>query len=141
MMRTSSVRARGNVFRAGLLLLNLNSESRMDELDQLAEQPNLDVRRAINTLSLEFTVENRKAFKLLRESLLEALRADQELHDIHVKVPGHPKLLDVAVDPPEVHASGLLYRVHLDFAAGAVDRARITEIVEGDVEAEKLAAR
>ena len=79
----------------------------MDELDQLAEQPNLDVRRAINTLSLEFTVENRKGFKKLRESLLEALRADQELHELQIKVPGHAKLLDVAVDPPEATAGGL----------------------------------
>lgn len=113
----------------------------MDELDQLAEQPNLDVRRAINTLSLEFFVENRKAFKTIRESLLEALRADQELHELHIKVPGHAKLLDVAVDPPEVTAKGLLYRTHLDFAAGEVDRTMIYEIVEGDLEAEKLAAR
>ncbi len=113
----------------------------MDELDQLAEQPNLDVRRAINTLSLEFTVENRKGFKKLRESLLEALRADQELHELQIKVPGHAKLLDVAVDPPEATQAGLLYRVHLDFAAGDVDQALISEIVEGDVEAEKLAAR
>ncbi|MBI3517428.1 MAG: hypothetical protein HY060_25635 [Proteobacteria bacterium] len=113
----------------------------MDELDQLAEQPNLDVRRAINTLSLEFTVENRKGFKKLRESLLEALRADQELHELQIKVPGHAKLLDVAVDPPEAIQGGLLYRVHLDFAAGDVDKALIAEIVEGDVEAEKLAAR
>ena len=113
----------------------------MDELDQLAEQPNLDVRRAINTLSLEFTVENRKGFKKLRESLLEALRADQELHELQIKVPGHAKLLDVAVDPPEATGSGLLYRVHLDFASGDVDQALISEIVEGDLEAEKLAAR
>lgn len=113
----------------------------MDELDQLAEQPNLDVRRAINTLSLEFFVENRKAFKTIRESLLEALRADQELHELHIKVPGHAKLLDVAVDPPEVTPKGLLYRTHLDFAAGDVDRTMIYEIVEGDLEAEKLAAR
>jgi hypothetical protein len=113
----------------------------MDELDQLAEQPNLDVRRAINTLSLEFTVENRKGFKKLRESLLEALRADQELHELQIKVPGHAKLLDVAVDPPEPTGNGLLYRVHLDFAAGDVDQALIYEIVEGDLEAEKLAAR
>jgi hypothetical protein len=113
----------------------------MDELDQLAEQPNLDVRRAINTVSLEFAIENRKGYKKLRESLLEALRADQELQELAIKVPGHPKLLDVAVDPPESTATGLLYRVHLDFAAGAVDRALIRTIVEGDVEAEKLAAR
>ena len=113
----------------------------MDELDQLAEQPNLDVRRAINTLSLEFTVENRKGFKKLRESLLEALRADQELHELQIKVPGHAKLLDVAVDPPESRSGGLLYRVHLDFASGDVDQALIAEIVEGDLEAEKLAAR
>ena len=113
----------------------------MDELDQLAEQPNLDVRRAINTLSLEFTVENRKGFKKLRESLLEALRADQELHELQIKVPGHAKLLDVAVDPPESTSGGLLYRVHLDFASGDVDQALISEIVEGDLEAEKLAAR
>jgi hypothetical protein len=113
----------------------------MDELDQLAEQPNLDVRRAINTVSLEFSVENRRGFKKLRESLLEALRADQELQELAIKVPGHAKLLDVAVDPPESTATGLLYRVHLDFAAGDVDRALISEIVEGDLEAEKLAAR
>ena len=113
----------------------------MDELDQLAEQPNLDVRRAINTLSLEFTVENRKNYKKLRESLLEALRADQELHELQIKVPGHAKLLDVAVDPPEASPDGLLYRVHLDFASGDVDRALIYEIVAGDLEAEKLAAR
>jgi hypothetical protein len=113
----------------------------MDELDQLAEQPNLDVRRAINTLSLEFTVENRKGFRKLRESLLEALRADQELHELQIKVPGHAKLLDVAVDPPEAAPGGLLYRVHLDFAAGDVDQALVYEIVEGDLEAEKLAAR
>lgn len=113
----------------------------MDELDQLAEQPNLDVRRAINTLSLEFTVENRKNFKKLRESLLEALRADQELQELQIKVPGHAKLLDVAVDPPEASGGNLLYRVHLDFATGDVDQALIYEIVEGDVEAEKLAAR
>jgi hypothetical protein len=113
----------------------------MDELDQLAEQPNLDVRRAINTLSLEFIVENRRGFKKLRESLLEALRADQELQELAIKVPGHAKLLDVAVDPPEANASGLIYRVHLDFASGDVDRTLIYEIVEGDLEAEKLAAR
>lgn len=113
----------------------------MDELDQLAEQPNLDVRRSVNTLSLEFSVENRKGFKKLRESLLEALRADQELQELQIKVPGHAKLLDVAVDPPEAIAGGLLYRVHLDFASGEVDQALVYEIVEGDVEAEKLAAR
>lgn len=110
----------------------------MDEIDRLTEQPEESTRRAINTVAFEFHVPANKAQDNMRDGLLEALRVDAELSELHLS--DHPKVLGLAVDPPETSAADVLYRVHIDFAPGEVDLERVREIIHGNLEAELVAS-
>lgn len=110
----------------------------MDEIDKLAEQPEESTRRAINTVSFDFDLGREALGPDFRDGLLEALRADGELQELHAT--DHPQVLGIAVDPPERRADGNCYcRVHIDFSAGRVDSDRVREIIDSNLKAELLA--
>lgn len=119
----------------------------MDEIDKLNEQADDNVRRAFRTVAFEFRLpvagsprhqQASAAQDGIRDGLLEALRVDAELEELAHG--NHPKVLGIAVDPPELVEQDRLYRVHIDFSPGEVNVGRVREIIRGNLDAELVAS-
>jgi hypothetical protein len=110
----------------------------MDELDILAEMPVATTRRSVTTKLFEFEVDEQPS-EDLRKSLLEALTEDLELQALGDE--NHPRAVEFAIDAPEPHGSGSIYRIRIDFEPGEVDYERVRGIIADNLAAERLALR